>query len=115
MASIINQLGHLPIAAVVAALTNNQDSLPKLKVLEVATTNDFYFEVAPNDLDPEVIFKSLIELDGEGDPAIRMGFHTTTGSTKLEVSELDEKQLLRKLIGKTSEGKPYLRVTLEEL
>ena len=112
---IINQLGHLGAASVLAALTNNQASLPKLKLLEVATTDDFYFENHPNDLDADVIFKTLIELDGDGDPAIRVGIHTTSGTTKLSVSELSFPQLLRKLIGKTADGKPYLRVTLEEL
>lgn len=112
---IINQLGHLPVVAVIAALTNDEDSLPKLKFVEVDTTDDFYFEVAPNDLDAEQIFKTLIELDDAGDPAIRIGFHSTTDSTKMEVSELAESQLLRKLIGKTAEGKPYLRATLQEL
>jgi len=112
---IINQLGHLPMVAVLAALMNKQNGLPKLKLVEVTTTSNFYFEVAPNDLDAETIFKTLIDLDSDTEPAIRIGFHATTGSTKMDTSELSVPQLLRKLIGKTSDGRPYLRVTLDEL
>ncbi len=112
---IENTLGHLPVNALVAALINNQTSLPKIKLIEVATTSNPYFEETPHDIDAETILKTLVELDDEGDPAIRIGFHTTTGSTKLAVSELSEIQLLRMCIGKTSDGKPYLRATIQSL
>lgn len=113
--AIEKELGNLPLAAVLACLINNQDDLPKLKFLEVETTEDFYFEEVGIILEAEDLLKVLIELDGDGDPAIRIGFHSTTGSTKLSISELDKNQLMRLVIGKTSDGKPYLRAALESL
>src|SRR5690349_10840393 len=100
------------LPALLAELINNQDGLPRLKFIEVATTDDFYFEQTGNQISAEDILRTLIEIDGSGDYAIRIGRHTVTGSTKFNKSELSEIQLTRSVIGKTSDGKPYLRTTI---
>lgn len=115
MAAIKPEIGHLPINALISALMNAQNSLPKLKLIEVATSSDNYFESTPNDVEFETMLKLLIDLDSDSDPAIRVGIHSTTGSTKFSASELSEKQLLRSCIGKTADGKPYLRIALQSL
>lgn len=108
-------MGNLPKEAVVSSLINNQNSLPKLKLKEVATTSDLFYDDKGMSHSIEEMIRGLIDLDGDNDPAIRVGFHTTTGSTKVSTSELSVEQRFRSLIGKTSDGKPYLRVTLDEL
>lgn len=107
------EIGGLPIVALVASLINTQDALPKLKCIEVDTTNDFYFANNARVDNAEQIFRSLIEIDSEGDFALRIGYHTTTGSTKQNKAELTILQHLRSVIGKTADGKPYLRLTVE--
>ncbi len=108
-------ISYLPLAAVLAALTNFQGSLGKLKLMEVATSSDNEFESGGLVRDKEEHLKSLIDVDDDGDFAIRVGFHSTTGSTKLTASELTEDQILRTWIGKAADGKPYLRIALQEL
>lgn len=105
-------IGHLSIVQLLAALMNNEDSLPKVKLIEVEPTSDFFFEQSGIDINFTSILKTLIEEDDAGDFAIRIGRHTTSGSTKFTKSELSEPQLLRGLIGKTEDGKAYLRMTV---
>lgn len=108
-------MGNLPLVAIAAALINNQNGHQKVKLIEVTPTSNDYYDHHGMSHSAEEILRSLIELDGSGDPAIRVGFHTTTGSTNLTASELSIEQHFRSIIGKTSDGKPYLRVTLDEL
>lgn len=109
----IRALESLGITEMLSALINNESGLPRIKMIEVETTDEFYFEQNPHDIPKQTMLASLIELDSEGDYAIRIGRHTASGSTKFNKSELGELQLLRSLIGKTSDGKPYLRMLIE--
>lgn len=107
--------GHLPIAALFGALTNFQDGLAKLKLMQVATTENNYFTMPEKVLTDEELFRSLIGVDNEGDFAIRIGVHSVTGSTKLTKAELTENQLIHQSIGVSTDGKPYVRVVLQTL
>lgn len=108
-------IGYLQVTALLAALTNSQNSLGKLKLMKVDPTADNYYEGEGLAQSKEELFRALIDVDDDGDFAIRIGKHTTTGSTKLPQSELTEDQILRNMIGKASDGKPYLRVAIQEL
>ena len=111
----IKEIGHLPLEALIGAIINNYSSLPKIKLVQVATTSNHYYDDEASAPGAEEMLRSLLELDGDSDPAIRIGIHSTSGSTKLNKGELSTEQLLRSVIGKTSDGKPYLRVALDTL
>lgn len=111
----LNLLGGLDFEAVLGALINSQDSRNRIKMVEVTATTNPWFETSTKHVTKDELLRLLIELDSDGDPAIRVGFHSTTGSTKLPSAGLDEDQLIHSVIGKTSDGKPYLRVALDSL
>lgn len=106
-------MGHLPLTALIAALINNKDGIGSIKLMEVEATTENYFEDKGIDLTQEDILRLLVDIDDQGDFAIRYGVHTDTGSTKLGSSELGMEQLQRKIIGKTADGKAYLRLVFQ--
>lgn len=111
----LKNIGFLPVEAVLGSLLNFQSNSAKLKMMEVATTGTDYFTMPEKAMNKEEIMRSLIDIDEAGDFAIRVGFHSASGSTKLTKAELTEEQLLQSIIGKTSDGKPYLKLVLQEL
>lgn len=115
MAEDLKNIGFLPIEAILGSLLNFQGASAKIKMIEVAPTTDDYFAMPEKSMNKEEIIRSLIDIDDEDDFAIRVGFHSVTGSTKLTKSELTEEQLLQSVIGKASDGKPYLKLVLQEL
>jgi hypothetical protein len=108
-------ISHLPAVAIMAALVSFGSNLGKLKLLEVEDTNDKFFETEGIVLSKEELLRSLIDIDDLGDFALRVAFVTVGVSVKLTTSELTEDQVLRTMIGKGTDGKPYLRLTLQAL
>ncbi len=113
--ALLNSIGLLPIEAVLAALINNQSSKASLKLIQVADTENNYFEDKGLSLTKEEILRSLITTDSDGDFAIRYANISTTGSTKFNKSERSTDQILRHLIGKSDNGLPFIRLTFETL
>lgn len=113
----INSVGYLPFSAILAALTNFQDSKGKVKFLEVEpqTPEVDYFEDKGLHLSEEEIIRSLIDVDDDGDFAIRYANISVTGSTKFPTAELSEIQIVRSWVGKAADGRPYLRMVFQEL
>lgn len=113
--SAIKAIGILPLSAILASLTNFESSKGKLKFMEVEDTGENYFEDAGITQSNEEIAKNLVDIDDDGDFAIRYASISVTGSTKLTTSELDENQVVRSWIGKSADGKPYLRAVFQTL
>lgn len=113
--SALNAIAYLPLSAVFAALTNTQDSKGKVKFMQVADTDDDYFEDKGRHMSMEEILRALVDVDDDGDFAIRYANVSTTGSTKFPTAELDEIQIARSWIGKDADGLPYLRLTFQTL
>lgn len=111
----VKQLGHLPMLAVLASLIYSSGGKNSIKMIEVADTANNYFETAGKDLTPEQIFRALIDVDADGDFAIRYASVTNSGSHPLTVSAISESQLVRLPIGKTATGKPFLRLAIQSL
>jgi hypothetical protein len=108
-------ISHLPVTAVLAALVSFGTSIGKLKLMEVEATTDNFFEGQGIVMNNEELLKALVDIDDLGDFAIRVGFHTAASSVKLTTTELTEEQVMRTMIGKAADGKPYLRIALQEL
>lgn len=115
MADKINATGYLPRVALLASLTNFESNKGKLKMLEVANTANDYFENKGRVMSWEEIMRALIDVDDDGDFAIRYATVSVTGSTKMTSSELTEDQVLRSWIGKSADGKPFLRLVFQTL
>ena len=115
MADRINAIGYLPMTAVLAALTNYESKKGKVKFLEVADTANDYFEDKGLHMTLEDILRALIDLDDADDFAIRYASVDVTGSTKLTSSETSEIQIARSWIGKSDDGKPFLRAVFQRL
>lgn len=113
MSDNIQNVPLLPVEALLAALINYQNNRGKLKLLEVEDTTDNYFEDAGLHQTNEELFRMLVDVDDDGDFALRVGFHTVTGSTKFAHSEASPDLMVRSLIGKAADGKPYLRLVLQ--
>lgn len=115
MADNLKAIGQLDLGTILTSMVNFQNSRGKIKMVEVATTTTDYFDSANMNISVEDIIKLLVEVDSEGDLALRVGRHSVTGSTKLPNGSLDMEQTLRSCIGKTSGGKPYLRLVFQAL
>lgn len=117
MALNTNAVGFLPIAALFAALTNFESSKGKVKFMEVEPQSPEvdYFEDKGLHMDLEQIFRTLIDVDDDGDFAIRYANISVTGSTKFPTAELSDIQIARSWIGKDADGLPYLRMVFQPL
>ena len=115
MADKIGAISYLPFEAILSGLINYKNKRGSLKAIEVTPTTDKYYESAGLHQTPEELLRALVDVDDNGDYAIRIGFHTDAGSTKFTPAAATQEVMLRSLIGKASDGKPYLRIVLQEL
>lgn len=110
-----NAVGYLPLSALMAAITNYESSKASIKFMEVEDTANNYFEGTGKVMSLEEIFRNLIDVDDNDDLAIRYAAVSVSGSTKFNKSELSEDQIARHWIGKSADGKPFLRLVFQTL
>lgn len=118
--TLIANIGAHDFKTILASLINYEGAVGKLRMVEVATTDDNFFTNPESASDMDVVMRNLIDLDENGDPVIRVGFQTFDDSAedadkKYPFTQAEPDQMFRSVIGKTAEGKAYLRIALTPL
>ena len=110
----------LPILALVAAAISNQNGLGKVRIKEVAPTDDLYFDCTKTfPVDMELAARLLLVLNSDSEAAFQIGFHADCAAESqvntCDNKVLNEEALIKSVIGKAGDGTPYLRICLDSL
>jgi len=108
----------LPWYVVLSGILAAPSGVGQIKMVEVEDTGDF-FDCNHRNMSHEGWFKSLIGLNGEGEPAIRVSINSsvTSGNPIMDCNTkaVNWFQLAKKVTGKDSEGNPCLRLMIDAL
>jgi aryl-phospho-beta-D-glucosidase BglC (GH1 family) len=101
-------------------LGTNPSGVGRMKMVEVTSTGDYFGANAPAiGVGFEDLFKALIGLDGANEPALMVAISetVTTGTSIVAANRVPEDffQNLKKFIGKQSDGRPCLRLTIDRI